>query len=337
MGCATEDQNYIITSPTALHIPNPVLGTTEVALMPDGHFGAADPIHHPQLLVEDCRFPWMAAICSPDFAHLAGGHLWEPLSRGNDFVHLKSSNVGLGTASPERVKLMSEPFDNVSHVVHAFEAQYGRNNELRWMFDTLIDAIDRLSFPSTFRDLARTWACVQRFWLYTHAWADWYMGFTNMYPVENFRCYCPRNKWMGCFTTSLILASRLAKANVPVWLIRSADQFSGSETIAACVAFTEPVESLRFADRVHQEEMQAEFTGAVRKRLLAGDQHLCWINREATRYLDKEALPITLPSRLNTLGVSGSASSDVATTKATSSTSKFTERYHPCKNLRIDT
>ena len=302
VGCATEDGSCIVTSPTEEYIPRPLLGTTVVSMMPDGHFGEADPIHHPQLLEEDCLFPWLSAIERPWVsAHerrqviaSSRGFMWLPLERDIDFALVNTSNVGLGLVSDELRRRLEGPIAMITEAVRDIEHSYGRIRELRWLYDTLMDAVDRLSFPATFRDMTRTWACVQRFWLYIRAWFDWNVIFMESYRMKS-RAWGPTAfaKWNGCFTTSLTLAARLAEANIPVWIIRTLQQFSGRETIEEYTSFREPLNILPFRTSAQRDENAAVLTGTVRKYCVVGDQHLSWISREATRYLDKQALPVT--------------------------------------------
>ncbi|KAF7790676.1 hypothetical protein EIP86_001632 [Pleurotus ostreatoroseus] len=295
VGCATADGKYLLTSPTNTFIPCPIFGLVDIQLLPDGHFGAADPIHHPQLIQHNSRYPWMSAILRKDSDFRQRHRLWEPLDRTTSFELVKTSNVGLGVVPRAFKQFANDLLRPLSVVVSTFDQVYTANAELRWLFNTLVDAVDRLAFPATFRDLARTWACVQRFWLYNHAWINWNVHFMQTYPLpleELGYPPMPFDEWTGCVTTSVTLASRLAKANIPVWLMRPINNLSGDEIVARAVSFTEPVTSLRFANSNQLAENEHLFGQKLSSHQVAGDDHLSSINRMAMRTLDEERSPM---------------------------------------------
>ncbi|KAF7789849.1 hypothetical protein EIP86_000797 [Pleurotus ostreatoroseus] len=290
VGCATDDNKYLITSPTTSYIPRPLYGKIDVSLHEDGHFGSADPIHHPQFIQHESRYPWMAAIdrCRTTRAILCD--IWQPLKRTTDFELVKTSNVGLGVVPSAFKRYANDAVLPLGELVALFEETYGVIPELNWLFSTLLDAIDRLAFPATFRDMARTWAGVQRFSLYTCAWFDWNITFMQTYRAQSIvRAFdpLPYDRWMGCFTTSTLLASRMAKSNVPVWLMRPIENFSGDEIIEQAVVFSEPVSCLSFLQSVQYGENRSLFANQINSTRTAGDEHITWINRMAVRYLDE--------------------------------------------------
>lgn len=283
---------YLVTSPTASYIPRPLYGHITVSMMADAHFGAADPIHHPQVLEQSTRFPWLVAIPRRPLSTSATFVMWQPFTR-QDFVVISSSSVGLGTASPNFLERAQPPFSRLRRIANALIDGYGLHRELQWLLDTCTEAFDRLDFPSTFGDMARNWACVQRFWMYCTAWIDWHVVLNKHYPLDRIgHVGVPRQFYMGCFTTSTTLASRLAKMSVPVWFVRTVQEFSGNEIVMSCVPFTEPVTCLPFETPQLFEAHVTQFAGRLKTKCAAGDHHIDWINREAIRYLDREALPI---------------------------------------------
>ncbi|KAF7789498.1 hypothetical protein EIP86_000444, partial [Pleurotus ostreatoroseus] len=296
VGCATDDAKYIITSPTARFVPRPFYGAIEVSLQPDGHFGSADPIHHPQFIQHESRYAWMVAIERFTSERIRQRSLWHLLDSTTHFELVKTSNVGLGVVPNDFKRFANEAVRPLGELVALFEQVHGTNPELSWLFNTMLDAVDRLAYPASFRDLARTWACVQRFSLYTRAWFDWNLNFLQTYRLplnETSFVPLPYENWMGGITTSSTLASRLAKHNISVWLMRPAANFSGDEVIEKAVNFTEPVTCLEFSRPYQRAEHEQLFANKISSSRVAGDDHLTWINRMAVRYLDEERLPCT--------------------------------------------
>lgn len=291
--------------------------------MPDGHFGLADPIHHPQILEEHARHSWIAAIQRPAHRRSTIGIMWEPLHRATDFV-VGTSSVGLGIAAPTFTQRVHGALRRCSNAIYAFEARYSRQRELRWLYDTLMDAFDRLSFPGTFRDIARQWACVQRFWLYTMAWLDWHVGPMQSYPMPPSE-YLPLSPdhFTGCFTTSAAVVARLAPLQVPVWFMRGFDEFTGSEILMTHGTFIPPVTQLSFDDKTQLADNESAFAGRLSLACWAGENHITWINAQAVRYLDKEMRPS--PQRPVT-----APSADLSIGPSRSNPSKDL-RYQPCK------
>ncbi|KAF7790156.1 hypothetical protein EIP86_001108 [Pleurotus ostreatoroseus] len=302
VGCATDDAKYLITSPTASYIPRPIYGKIEICMHDDGHFGSADPIHHPQFIQHESHYPWMAAIQRNCSARSLLRDIWHPLDRTVNFELVKTSNVGLGVVPSAFKRYANEAILPLGELVATFEQLYGTNPELNWLFSTLLDAVDRLAFPATFRDMARTWACVQRFSLYTCAWFDWNIKFMQTYRMPSLVSVfdpIPYDQWMGCLTTSTLLASRLAKANVPVWLMRPMENFSGDEVVEKAVVFTEPKTCMQFSRSEQCTENRALFAYGIKSIRIAGDEHLTWINRMAIRNLDDSMFPSNALSLLD--------------------------------------
>ncbi|KAJ3551943.1 hypothetical protein NM688_g4418 [Phlebia brevispora] len=56
------DGDLIVMSLTMAFVPLPTCGHITISLRADGHFGAADPIHWPQVMEEGTKYPWMTVI-----------------------------------------------------------------------------------------------------------------------------------------------------------------------------------------------------------------------------------------------------------------------------------
>lgn len=296
--CFTQDRKSIITSPNMDFIPQPVYGTLTISLMEDGHFGSADPIHWPQVLDLKTKYPWMSVIQrKPSDSTDTRICMWEPLRR-RDFVPLLSSAVKrLGTVSPTLLERLRPIYDDPVAFEAEFTKQHGANRELRWLSSTMQHAFSRLQFPATFRDLVRQHACLQRFWLYTVAWLDWYLGHTRTYTLQGTVNYQPLHitQLQGCFTTSPTIAQRLFEVGVPVWISRPTDSLTDDDLLETPVECVPPTALLDFGDATDQE--RAAYVDLLRGlatcTILAGDHHISWINLQSQQYGDVYAFPMS--------------------------------------------
>ncbi|KAF7798784.1 hypothetical protein EIP86_010009 [Pleurotus ostreatoroseus] len=294
VGCQTQDGKYLVTSPTVPWIPEPYFGNISSTLHADGHYGAADPVHHPQVLQEDTRYRWIAAVQRRPNSNSRDGVMWAPLIRHHDFGAFPGSPTGLGTvrsAFLDRIR----PFVQLAcDYVTAFLKRFPPQRELTFLYDNFIHSRDRLTFPATYRDLVQEWACTRRFWLYVVAWLDWHVWVTRYFPLppDEYRRVDAR-RCMGCFTTSLIIVDHLAKVGAPVWFMRTMDEIRGDERIASYTTFIPPVKCLSFGDDEEQLlENQQDFAGRISVVSLAGDIHIDWISHQSLRKLDKESRPV---------------------------------------------
>lgn len=304
-------------------------------MLADGHFGSADPIHHPQLLSDSSPNLWIVAIRRQTIEDKHVGIMWQPLNQSSDFEIMQTSSLGLGTVTRDFLARSDWARWRLRTHVLSFEFKYGRNRELCWLYDSMQDAVERLDVPATFRDIARQWACVQRYWLYATAWFDWYVGFLGEYQLEDYIRLHP-SSCMGCFTNSFQLVASLTSRNIPVWLMRTVDKFRGDEIVQQHVSFTLPIECLPFNDKKHFTNNDALLTGRARIACLAGDNHIRWINEQASHYFDKESRVV--PQNVDqgegpsTLGQCSSVSWAAAASSGPSrSAASSNTRFEPCK------
>lgn len=301
----------------------------------DCHFGAADPLVRPQLLSDDSRFPWLAAIQVPNPHNATFGVMWTVLNRDTDFQTTTSSS-GLGTACRTFVRRSKTARELPTKLVEAFERRNGHHRDLRWLYNTFADAVERLDFPSSFRDMARQWACVQRYWAYTLAWIDWNVGLTSRYRLDT-RDYAPltRQSYMGCFTTSTTVVASMARLGLPVWFMRTPNEFTGDEVISRKVSLDDSPTEFMFADAKHRQDHEALFAGKVSSICLAGDIHLSWIMQQSTRYSDRETIAVASnnvsacdSNRVVALTSCASSSSVAGVTRLSPPTK---QKFHPCE------
>ena len=113
---------------------------------------------------------FLVAICrQPDDPADPRSPIWTPL----EVKDVKSVKDPLRRAfgivsSAFRAKL--RPLvEEMSRRVEGFTQQCGPNSQLSALSSCMVEAFERLDFPSTTRDLIRQTAAVQRFWLLADA------------------------------------------------------------------------------------------------------------------------------------------------------------------------
>lgn len=330
VGCATADGKFVITSPTVDCIPRPALGTILLNMREDCLYGEADPLLRPQLLSDGTRFPWLAAVRLPNPQDPVIGIMWRTLHRETHYqVDGKS---GLGTACRTLLAESAIARNMPARLVAAFERRYGYVRDLRWLYNSFVDAVDRLDFPCTFRDLARQWACVQRYWSYTLAWIHWNVGITARYSLDA-RDYEPvaRETCMGCFTTSPTLAAGLAKLYLPVWFMRTFNELSGDDVIERAVAFDDWPSTMMFKNEAHRRDHEALFAGKVSSVCLAGDGHLTWILQQSARYFDRETNPVPSDNVAASSSTQPTSEVHTSTPGVARPLQNAKHKFHPCE------
>ncbi|KAF7795565.1 hypothetical protein EIP86_006727, partial [Pleurotus ostreatoroseus] len=289
-GCYTADKKYVVLSSVRDCIPEPVYGVLDVSLGPDGYFGAADPLLHPQILEEETKFPWLLAVprdaeASPALQPV----LWHALTP--DDVEVISAPEAIRTCI---IKVsfredLEGPYNTVRSLVDVREKLHGVNHVLRWLFESLSQTFNRLGFPGTFRDLARQFACFRRYALYIHAWFQWYHAIKSPTAIPSI-VRIDNDKLMGGFITSPVVAQELFKLRITYWWLRPTSSFAGNEVIQKIVSFTPSPRHLP-VDDAHLPRLREELEGRLSSNVIAGDPHIEWINRQSATYLDIEKRP----------------------------------------------
>ncbi|KAJ3544616.1 hypothetical protein NM688_g5718 [Phlebia brevispora] len=323
----TDDSKWIITSPNASFIPAPVFGPITVSIEADGHFGIADPVHWPQVLQEDTRYPWLACIerCPP-IAQYPRSYLWSTLSHAQTSPVQSSSVAVLATVRQDYLRRLREIHDRIKFMVDSFERFKMRNLELRWLYISMRDAFERLDFPATYRDLVRQHACFQRFALYIDAWFQWHITVKGTYQFALI-IPLPRDKMMGAFVTAPGAAQMYFEHRVPVWFLRTQPFFKGDEIVKSVVVFSRPSTPFPFADANDLQVLQSELVGRIFASMDAGERHLDWIHRQLARYVDLESRPYpeTISRPDDQLHTTGSISTLPHLTQAQSASLKSAE------------
>ncbi|PSS28485.1 hypothetical protein PHLCEN_2v2966 [Hermanssonia centrifuga] len=299
VGCATDDGKSVITSPNMSYIPRPTYGTTWISIKADGHYGQADPTQWPQVLVEKSRFPWFAAVPRyPSLPHQSRFLvMWSllPLTEFVPLAHHMKEVLGdvklLGTVHQRRREKLEPLVEEIVRKAAEFQTRHGRNRELDCIVTTMKDTFERLNYPSTYRDLVRQHACVQRYWRMAKAWFEWHIDVMKNYTLDDKpspRDSHVRQHLMGAYTTSPVIAKRLFDLGVPVWFARTVDHLTSQDVIQTVVHFEEP-------KNIIVEE--GIFTDAKGFLGLAGSEaHLNFIMTNGNHYADLEETMMPAPA-----------------------------------------
>ncbi|KAI0349354.1 hypothetical protein OH77DRAFT_1432151 [Trametes cingulata] len=220
----TPDRIWVITTPNMSFVPLPPAGIMEVILRADYRYGIVDPIQWPQ--VYSPGYEYLCAIQQPlPAAHRLSPLWWTP-SEDTDFERIQGSAIKcLGLLRPETIRPLGELVEEMSAVIA--DAVAARkdfvDDRLMWLETAMRHSQDRLhNFPCTFRDAAMQVREVQRYWLMSRAFVDYYS-------------LCKRSReraikgggrppvnagFMGAFTMDPSVVQTLFEAGIPVWWLR---------------------------------------------------------------------------------------------------------------------
>lgn len=192
----------------------------------------------------------------------------------------KTSLVGsaLGTMSASKVARLRVVVDRMRGVVKTYMSIHPGQAELYWLSQTLQIALDRLSYPATFRDMLRQHANLFRMYLMTRAWLIWH---TELF-IPRTEEATVREDLMGAFTTQPTVVQHLFMVGCPVWAFRDPGSFEPDDVVLRFVDFTLP-DGIRMGS--------GEFSGGSIYTGSAGHGHLITINARAFDYIDLEKTP----------------------------------------------
>lgn len=275
-------------------LPKPVYGTIKVSLMPDGRYGPADPLNWPQLLQTGTKFSWLAVLQRKS-RNPEEDCLWRVLTPAEFVRSPLSPTMGFGTVIEDTIRPLMTLVKGMNVMVNAFRDVHGVQRDLVWLSSTMRHAMDRLDLPSTYRDLVRQHAAVQRFYLYTAAWLEWHTKTFEIYPMQwpNY-VRLKVDEMMGSISTSPVFVQRCAEVGVPVWYFRHREQvLASTEGIFESERyFATPVERLPIPEPTVLTLLEKELAGKNTFTTLAGDRHIQWINHNSFRYGDIEDRPM---------------------------------------------
>lgn len=271
-------------------IPRPVYGTVTVSIKSNGHYGVEDPIQWPQFMEENPRYAWLAAVSrKPEDEQDPRRAMWEALLEHDFELVNQQEPTFFGTVRKPRLNCLRSLVGDTTRRVESFEMENGRRDELHLLHRTMSDAFDRLDFPTTYRNMIRQHACVQRYWMLTHAWLEWHVHIWRNFKIadEDLSPRPPvRDDLMGAFTTSPTVTQKLYGAGIPVWLTRVVDALMPDDILESVVPFTLPSGFPLDDGNV--------FPSAKAYVGLAGREHLSFIHKDSHCYDDIErlALPV---------------------------------------------
>ena len=284
----TLDKKWVITSPNMPWVPQSFEGRISVRRHADGHFGMHDPICWPQQVVQSTSFCWLVAVRrKPDDATHPLNPIWTPLSLQDDVVPAPNALHSAFCVVRESFRTVLQTLvTNQYERVKSFLGENPKSSrEPEWLARCMRQAFERLSYPSTKRDLLCQVACVQRFWLLSDAWLEYYTHILSLYrfrdSIEQQRPSGVRVDLMGAFTTSSDVAAQLHELRIPLWFYRRSVHFTGDEVVLQTVS-----------SAVHAPLISREFMGGPIYVGFAGESHIAAIAANSTRYVDIEHTPI---------------------------------------------
>lgn len=255
---------YVYRALNTTWVPEPCTGSIEVILRSDGRYGAADPLHWPQVYCD--RQPHWALIPRPpnSYEHPAA-ILWEvptqdyfctePTATAEPFGSIKEPvRLSLERAvqvldiprTSFRASLMKRIEDVSSHahstdphVAAHLRSQAQRRDYYQDLLDQLTALEARLNYalsmflaPSSFRDCILQWAHLHRCWAEAWAWLQWQTVKKQSDPAHP----NPMHRGLdgggvrGCFCYDKETALRMYTLGIPVWHI-VAVQVSGNPNV----------------------------------------------------------------------------------------------------------
>lgn len=320
---------YVITTPNMGFIPFPGVGYIDVRMRADARFGAEDPIQWPQVYCDNDRYCFLC--CVPRLGHrLRPVGIWSPPIEP-DFVAFTASTVpNLWSFSTTRISALGMAVRMIVEELEDWIKARGEHHQIQYLILSTNDAWERLSFPSTKRDLRRQYACLERFYCMSVAWLVWY-GYWFTLPNSTQGMRPLQRDLMGAFTTDISIAQKLYRAGIPVWLLRREAELCEQEVVENIVDITMATDIVTD---------YGEYAGNSVYVGTAGHKALEAILYLGHRYLDVEALPFMvssgLPSVVSTADTSElagpSTGSSQNVTTAARADKQNSHRQKPCKS-----
>ncbi|KAI0348998.1 hypothetical protein OH77DRAFT_1415706, partial [Trametes cingulata] len=283
----TPDRMWVITSPNMTFVPMPPAGVLEVILRADYRYGLVDPIQWPQ--VYSPGYEYLCAIQHPLPATHRLSPLWWTPSEDTDFERIQGCAIKcLGLLRPETIRPLGELVEEMSALVAAAVAAHKDfvDDRLMWLETAMRHSHDRLqNFPCTFRDAAMQVREVQRYWLMSRAFIDYYTACkrSRERAVRGERRPTVNAGFMGAFTTDPSVVQALFEAGIPVWWLRQ--DASILEDIVV-IEIREVERPLNICSRCGPDHGQLLYRGLV------GTKHLEATARGGHTYLDISRAPL---------------------------------------------
>lgn len=264
-------------------IPTPPIGIVEVVLREDYRYGMVDPIQWPQLY--STGYEYLCALQRRREAPHPLARLWWTPEEGKDFQLLQGCTMKtLGLLRVECVRELSGMVDDL--VAEVVESERRRmhvvDDRVLWLTTAMRHVRDRLrNFACTFRDAAMQVREVQRYWLMTRAYLDYYGTYIRL----GWRSNHLNTDLMGAFTTDPGVVQNLYEAGIPVWFVRQDASLLKSTVVYELTKMEPPRGITVNAGPQH---------GAVLYRGLVGRKHLEVMARGGHTYLDISRAPLLI-------------------------------------------
>ena len=311
MAAETADGMWVVTSPNADWIPQPIIGPVSVQFREDGRFGVEDPIQWPQVHCQ--KFAHFAAILrQPLDMNDYRQPIWRTVTL-QDFEPLEGCAVGsLGTLGSSFRSDLEPLIVSLSERVQK-HCLLNKTTGSRLNFCEVVmrQSFKRLDYPSTFRDIALQVVNVQRYWLECTAWLDWVeILWDDILDNPLSLQHRIRPQYMGTFTTDPGVVQKLLTAGIPVWLLRPPHTLTRSVVIRTILFQFQAPDSVVTSCGV--------FPSTPLYVGMAGERHLAATCLGGHTYLDVQKVPLPDLSQLPSQAISDSqrALMDAKTTLA---------------------
>ncbi|KAJ8694324.1 hypothetical protein PTI98_009248 [Pleurotus ostreatus] len=246
MGAILFEGKAFITTPNADNIFEPVLGlTTIVQLRQDGRFGAEDPFLLPQQYISE--HPHLACIRRPPTQREDTQDVMfiDPVYQ----YHFRASHQSrIGQMDHHLVSRIREPAVLLVKRYYAFiesRPDLAQNRRFHGHATQLKIWIGRLeSTKASWPDILFSFTQAQRHFLELEAYLE-YMQVRKplMDSPEYGGILRPAANFVGAVTNKVVVVEELAKAGVPVWLIRPIREFNADTRIDTVINPT-PAEAM---------------------------------------------------------------------------------------------
>ncbi|TCD62263.1 hypothetical protein EIP91_007121 [Steccherinum ochraceum] len=234
VAACSNDGKYIITTPNALTVPEPIIGLIEVRRRSDGKFGDHDPLVHPQLFCP--HMPWLAAIpLRPDDELDPISIMWREVAERDFVTTIQASGLGMLLASFRALlkKPMLALLDRINELRCCPSLSSTVLSELTHYSTRAYQALERLEHVATLRDVVCKTTCVQRYYLYLVAFCTWHVDMASqeaqlMSPADQLRF---KPQFMGAYTTREDHVQVLYRRGLPVWFLQLREHISKTQIL----------------------------------------------------------------------------------------------------------
>lgn len=199
-------------------IPNPLFGERTICMLRDYHFGADDPLFHPQPF--DIRTPHLALIRHPSNISSAESMLWFiPLNEKGHFdpVAVDGPSSGLGMIHLPFLQVLKGIYQDVvkryrqeAQQTTSYQASITDDASTKDYLARLKFLFVRLGMPASYDESVVVWCLTQRVLLELEARLTWLIDTRKTYYTLTAKRYGVRNV-VGALTDNLEVAENLLR------------------------------------------------------------------------------------------------------------------------------